>query len=318
MALPTLEKTWQFNVNQVLATSGVAETDHINMWFLIKQTLTGFSTNPWTVVRSCDSTTVDASDLWLTSANVVPGTSSHSWIVFQQSAIGGTGGPFQLLVDLNNNSGVGYGNVYVSHGAGFTGGSVSTRATATDEVAIVANAAIISPNIARNLIVSCQMSSTGDSTRVLVFGSGVCLLMYLFETVSDSLLTYKGLSFGTTGSVIPTAASHVASTSNSWSGKRTNNYTASLGTEVYGGSTTVVAANGGAISDISGAYAIAPLSAHSESVGSKGRVGRIADMWLGSASIPTGSTYPASPDDKEFLQINQFIFPWDGTNPILT
>lgn len=316
MALPTLEKTWQFNVNQVSATSGVAATDVINMWFLIKQTLTGFASNPWTVARSSNSVTVANSDLWLTSANVVPGNDPHSWIVFQQSSMGT--GPFQLLIDLYNYNGIGYGNVYVSHGVGFTGGTTATRPTASDEVAIVENNAIISPNTARDLIVSCMMSSTGDSTRLLVFGSGVCLLMYLFETVSDSLLTYKGLSFGTTNSTIPTAASHVASSSNPWYGKRTNNYSAMLGTEVYNDSTTVVAANSGAISDITNAYAIAPLSAHSETAGSRGRIGRIADMWLGSAAIPTGSTYPTSPDDKEFLQINQFIFPWNGATPVLT
>jgi len=316
MALPILEKTWQYNVNQVSVTSGVAATDHINMWFLIKQTLTGFASNPWTVARSSNSVTVANSDLWLTSANVVPGNGNRSWIVFQQSAMGT--GPYQILIELYNNNGIGYGNVYQSHGVGFTGGTISSRPTASDEVVITGNNAIISPNSARNLIVSCMMSSSGDSTRLLVFGSGTCQLMYLFETVSDSLLTYKGLSYCTTGSNVPTAASHVSSSSYPWAGKRTNNYLAMLGTEVYNSSTTVVAANGGAISDITGAHAIAPLSAHSESVGSKGRIGRIADMWLGSASIPTGSTYPVSPDDKEFLQVNQFIFPWNGTVPVLT
>lgn len=318
MALPTLEKTWQFNVNQISTTTGVANDDHRKMWFLIKQTLTGFASNPWTVARSSNAVTVANSDLWLTLADVVPGNSNRSWIVFQQSAMGGGGGPFQFLVELYNNNGVGYGNVYLSSGVGFTGGTISARPTASDEVVITGNNAIITPNTARNLIVSCEMSSSGDSTRLLVFGGGVCALMYLFETVSDSLLTYKGITYMTTGGNVPTAASHIASSSYPWYGKRTNNYSAMLGTEVYNSSTTVVAANGGAISDITGAYAIAPLSAHSETVGAKGRIGRVADLWMGSAAIPTGSTYPTSPNDKEFLQVNQFIFPWDGTNPVLT
>ena len=71
MALPTLEKTWQFNVNQAIATTGVVNTDAQNLLFRIKQTLIGFSSNPWTVVRSSNSVTTGASDLWVAASNLI-------------------------------------------------------------------------------------------------------------------------------------------------------------------------------------------------------------------------------------------------------
>lgn len=159
MALPTIEKTWQFNVNRVVGSAaGLA----VNKQLLLdmKNMLIaggGLGTwtnaaggtispvNAWTVGYSCNSVTAgtvnDGVDRWTTVSNVVntsftsPGV--HSWIVLKSTTLD-AGGNFQLLIDWvsdDTTSGT-YGTfaMYLSRTAGFTGGTTSARPTATDEI----------------------------------------------------------------------------------------------------------------------------------------------------------------------------------------
>ncbi len=65
MALPTLEKTWQFAVNQVVTATGSTLNDRRKALYNIKAAMTGFANNPWVVVMSSDGESAGSGDKWI-------------------------------------------------------------------------------------------------------------------------------------------------------------------------------------------------------------------------------------------------------------
>ena len=120
MALPTLLKTWQFNVNNIIVSQD-EDTSYPEALFTIKEALTGFASNPWTVVASSDGSTADETDRWIDQGDVNWGTGAHSWIVLQN--VNGQ----QILFDpdysaTSNPEDI---NIEVSMGGNFTGFNVN-------------------------------------------------------------------------------------------------------------------------------------------------------------------------------------------------
>jgi hypothetical protein len=312
MGLPTLEKTWQFNVNQYTAASTIALTDAQAWVFKLKQSLTGFASSPWTVIRSSNSSTSGASDLWISPANLSwnSGGGARSWIVLQQTGV--TGGNLQICLELLSSSSPDSLAIAFSPNAGFTGGTTSARPTATDEFSF--GSVTITPTTSFSSVLHVMQSTDGQSTRAFLMIGGVVKMALFIETVADSpaSLTFKGLV-----SFLPNLSSDQHYSSSLWKGRfGAVNFVAYTGTEVYN-NTRATAANSGALSSFTSQYVFSPISAHSETVNAKGRVGRLVDLWFGPYVPITGSTFPASPDDKEFLQLFPFTVPWNGTTPIL-
>jgi hypothetical protein len=312
MSLPTLEKTWQFNVNQAISPSDVS-TDRRNLWFKIKQTLTSFPSNPWVVVRSCNSVSVSASDLWLTEANVIQYNDSnpHSWIVLQQPAM--SGGNYQLCLSCDGTGGQ-YGSIAVSPSAGFTGGSTLYRATATDEAAVVSHTYWSNLTSSLTTVSHAMMSTDGTCTRMFTYAGGVCVNYFCIETLADSPLTNKSAIIWPGQNFTNRAVNNLLSL-NLWNirynGSNLGCYTA---TESFNG-VAVPAQGSGAVHDFSAAYPMTPLSVHSANGGARGRAGRLVDMWMGSIAIPDASNYPVTPPDRELIQLRQFVLPWNGSSP---
>lgn len=313
MSLPTLEKTWQFNVNQAVTSVGVLNTDCQNTVFRIKQSLIGFGSSPWTVVKSSNSSTTGASDLWVTAANLISVNGSpHSWIVLQQA--GTTGGPTQICIDLNSNQYYNF-SLILSPAAGFTltAGTTSARPTASDE-SVVFNSGQFTSSSPISTVVHAMMSTTGENTRVFIFNAGALGGSFMIENLVDSTIANRAVATAKSGPMAVATYFNAAA----WSGRFGSLVcTMFTGTEAYNAA-TVAAANAGAISNITNAYPITPLSAHSETVLCKGRLGRFSDLWFGSTGVATGSTYPTSPNDKEFIHINPFVLPWNGSIPVMT
>src|SRR5581483_5704779 len=156
MALPTLIKSYQFHVNQAYPANGSAIADNRALLLGARDGLKGNGsgwtdsngstttpTNCWTTRYSCDSVTAgtagDGVDRWTGQSALVwgnAGTQVHSWHVFRQDALG----TFDLLLSLEG--GTANGNIMtaaVSPSAGFTGGTTTTRPTATDEIVLLNN-----------------------------------------------------------------------------------------------------------------------------------------------------------------------------------
>jgi len=169
MTLPTIEKTWQFNVNRNIGALGTNLAVNKQLLLDMKNMLIATGSlgtwtnasgatitpaNPWTVRYSCNGTTAgsvgDGVDRWQSTSDMNPGqmtgvtsltTTARSWIVLKNTTLD-SGGNFQVLFDWmsDTNQGVSqwfdYGSctIYVSRTAGFTGGTTTTRPSATDEV----------------------------------------------------------------------------------------------------------------------------------------------------------------------------------------
>jgi|SRR5579885_604125 len=158
MTLPTLSKTWQFNVNNAQGALSSITLSNKQMVFLIKQALIGAfgswtnaaggsiatpTSSLWTVAYSCDSNTAgtvgDGVDHWTSASSIlVANSTAFSWIVLKNTHID-PGGNFQICIACPNSDGVpalSLVGIILSRNAGFTGGSTTSRPTATDEVVL--------------------------------------------------------------------------------------------------------------------------------------------------------------------------------------
>lgn len=141
MADPAITKTWQFLTNQLTPNSVKGAL------LAYKNALTGVTPwpsplqNPWSVVLCCNASAVSTSDNWSTTADItfVVTSGAHSWIVLQNV----TG--MQILFDCINHNNQNVADIRMSPRGLFTGGSTTTRPTATDELPEV-GAANISGN----------------------------------------------------------------------------------------------------------------------------------------------------------------------------
>lgn len=182
MALPALQKTWQGGttlggidlVNQPISEAS-SELTARTVLLKIKQALTTFNLNPWTVVGSSDSVaaSMDTTDRWSDVSDLVFRVLSggvHSWIVLQQSNIAAN---FQVCFDLSNILAADPNrqnlSIFVSVVAGFTGGSTTDRPTATDEYELNASTSpwLGSMTTGVATMLSCFESSDGQCTRII-------------------------------------------------------------------------------------------------------------------------------------------------------
>lgn len=135
----TFEKTWQFIVNKPILTT-------YNKWqywaiksglkgeFTFKDNLgvdIGSPSGLWTIISSCDGSSVSASDLWGTTYSdskivVAAEGSTHSWMQLYNSSLG-----LYLVINCTG----GYETLVFST-TEFTGGSTTYRPTAVNEAKV--------------------------------------------------------------------------------------------------------------------------------------------------------------------------------------
>lgn len=311
MSLPTLEKTWQYRVNQQIPSTSTINSDCQTQMYNIKLALTSFASNPWTVVRSSNGITAGASDLWSGISSIVASTVTRSWIVLEQTGV--FGGPMQICIDMNVTQYYSC-TVVLSPSAGFTGGTITARPVATDEFVALNSANWTSTNPASSVL-HALMTSDGATTRLILVVGGVVRTVLFLDTLVDNALTHRAAVAVVNNN--PIVHADVYTFAKFCVRSTAYNCQAYVGSESYN-NLLVATANSGSVSTITGAYPITPLSLHTETSGSRGRLGRLVDVWFGSSGVPSGSTYPTTPDDKEFVQFGPFVFPWNGTAPLLS
>jgi hypothetical protein len=204
MALPSLHKEWQGGttlsgtdlVNVVVSGTSSEELAK-NALFQIKDALTTFNSNPWTVAGSSDSSasSMDGTDRWIDTGDLVyrtTGGTAFSWIVLEQSQINPN---FQVLFGLDNTSASDANRhdlyISVSPAAGFgtaasgTDGSTTALPTATDEHVINSTTDSWYGDWSANFgtMVSCFASTDGEVTRVVASdeSTGIPFMRMNFE-----------------------------------------------------------------------------------------------------------------------------------------
>jgi len=317
MALPTLSKTWQFNVNNQTTAQGTALADCRKTLRGIKDAMIGFATNPWTVRYSCDSVTAgtagDGVDRWSADTNLVwanAGT-AHSWIVLRQTGIGTT---YELLISCENATPSNL--TLLTSISGFSGGSTTARPTATDELTVASSVQWIAGTDVSNRW-SVMQSTDGQCTRILVGYSGNFTTLIVLDkpnnpttgwsTPNFSALYFAsgGLNTNTTGVISatsPVARSRIGSTNGS----------VSLTIEGMGNNFSTDTAIGNIANEVDSSWDMWPLGIACITSGVRGRHGSLFDLWAVSTVRASGDMIPAD-GSNQFAVFGSFVLPWNGS-----
>jgi len=318
MTLPSVTKTYQYNVGQAITAQGTALATNRRILRTIKNTLIGFGTLPWAVRYSCDSVTAgtagDVTDRWAADSNLVWASSgsAHSWMVLRQTGIATN---FELCLSCENASASGSNmTIVVSPTAAFTGGSTTARPTATDEIALISNSAwgAVGSSDA-NAKIQVMQSTDGQVTRVIVHVGGVARTYWAFTKPATNISGWTNpavsLALGSASSNVITYT-NLSSTAN---GKgRVGSTTVSFYMTGEGFNGSMLGQNLNFAGDISGNYPIAPIGYASLTTSNRDRYGTASDLWWGADTVAEGTTYP-NDATRLFAQFGVLIFPWDAS-----
>ena len=335
MANPAVQKTWQFNLNNlVLADASLDGTnafrDRRELLLGIKNAMKGFGTQPWTVTESSDSSSATGgSDKWIDADDLVwrddDGSAVFSWIILRQTGISST---FELLITCEEDSVSADGaqiGAWTAQ-AGFTGGSTTARPTATDELVLRdstlngywGSGALGTSYTSRYHV---MQSTDGECTRVLFFIGDVNTGFWLFDK------PFNPNSLWTSPYVACIQGDNNATT-NQCSFARF--YDTAQGLSRFGGTDFTMYFSGEGFSSsaigeqlttpnqLDGKFISSGIGLCSRTSTMVGRVGELYDLWWGFSSTETGRYFPSDANSKAFVQVEDMIFPWDGTTLIGT
>lgn len=316
MALPTLTKTWQHNINNQTPSGSLA--DNRAQLLAIVSALRGFTSSPATIRYSCNSTVAgapgDGVNRWTSAANLVWANAgvAHSWMVLFLPGAG-----VELLLSCEGSATYGSNLLVATSAAGFTGGSTTLRPTAVDEV-VLASATLFSNNLGSQRW-SVQRTADGEQTRILICHSNTPQTLICIEKPANATAGW------TSPYVLAVSTSLLFSTLSSVNSRiacRAAGAQCDLSLTCEGGNATTSSiinstTYGVQANELSGEWPIAPIGIVGLTPGARGRHGSLVDMWWGSSGASSGDTYPTSA--PQFAQFGNLIIPWDGvTTPALS
>lgn len=323
--LPTPELTWQHDVS-IPVTGGSEITLNTNAVFAIKEAMIGFASNPWTVAGSSDGSSagMDATDRWIDTGDLIwTGIGNpRSWIALENAA------GAQLLIDLEAQFTTGREILIQWFPAGgLTGGTTSTRPSSSNGgVTLVLRENWMFPSITGVGRIHVLHSTDGLHTRV--FGTylneikGAWIISEIYDPVTNfteprvAYCTANAQSGSTPSGPLFSNLydSEVARVLSSSGGSI---LTTSFGAE--GAESDAIGQDNPVANEISGLNEFHRMEPISSTLGFRGRLGRIPDIWYTHTGLTTGTTFPLTPSPtREFIQFGDVAVPWNGSLPILT
>lgn len=324
MALPSLQKSWQFSTNNAYTAAATVKASYEQLVYAIKVILTGFSTNPWTVVSSSNAVSAGAADYWTSASSVnFQNSGNRSWIVLKQTGLGSN---VQLLMIYHASQATGTGEFfqfYVSPSVGFTGGTVSVNPSASDSFLIQTNqyGTFATPGAAFAFNIHGMQSTDGEGTR-LIWSSASQTCGALIIDKMQSPVTGLACPVATYCPGAHTRATNVWENSKIFNGANVSLRNAGLVISGFVtmqiGGTNIAAYNSGVINQIANEYPLMPMGVFSTQVSSQGFHGFMVDMWNGTtnAAATNGSTYP-NDTTRQLVQFGNTVLPWDGSVPTI-
>jgi hypothetical protein len=340
MSLPTLTKTWNTaTVNLSVVTNASGLTLGRPWARAFKERMKALPNFPPTIKGSSNAVTagMDGTDRLAADADYVwvQTSGNHSWWVFEYPQINdGAGHKLQVCFDLTGN-GTSSGSrwqLYASPVAGFTGGSISARPTATDEVPIVTSD-WAAPSVVHRLNFICSTDGTIFHFLSVTGNLPSCWLMVAkpFPTIDAVPAQAGGWNYPwlvatscATGQSAMTAAflySVYGTGVNQKYYARHAATTIAFGFEPEGGKTLLQSggmANGP--HGVSGVNPILGFGIWSNTPGVGGRYGFIPDAYaIGDSSYAGyGATVGADDNHRQWLVAGSMLLPWtnDATVPL--
>lgn len=318
MALPTIEKTWQYSVNNVFRSTGVLLSDNRRFLRAFKNVLIGFGSNPWTVAYSCDSVAAgsagDGVDRWAVDTNLVWAAAAHSWIVLKQAGVASN---FQIVIDLNLAVAQSYqATIAFSVNAGFTGGTTSARPTATDQVVVLSAASWAGQTTIWDGVLHVMQSTDGQCTRAfLMGGAGAAKMTFIADRpkLPPAAWTYPAVFSWSTSAPTYALYNDVAKIYGYYS----NDLIAMNATSESVASAAVGEMALGQYDEIADAWPILPIRLASETPGKRGHYGQLFDMWWTSTLLNDGMTFPDGTSRTHCKLAGNVVVPWNGTVPLV-
>lgn len=332
MTTPVLQRTWQFQVNTNNPALDTATATNQALMYAIKEAFKGngawtdsagaatASSGNWVVDYSCDSvvagTPNDGVDRWAAAGNLVwgGGANPRSWIVLRQTGIATN---FELLIYLDSVSSY-QATIVVSPSAGFTGGTTTTRPTATDEIVLIAGNSWGGASVNAASFLHVIKTSAGEAIRVAICRNGQIGGFWFFEQPGTPI---DGWSEPSVSCVLvgdpsgtPTTMCTFANLSNAasvwgYSQNPISHYLTGLCTRAHG----MLPSNQTVASEIPAEYPFFEQGVYSETVYGRGRNGKMVDQWWGLAALADTDTYPLA--SRDFVQLGDVIWPWNTTAP---
>lgn len=204
MSLPARDKTWQIAPNlrsHNIGNSSTNDPEPVNgtLMLTIKDTLIGFSSNPWLMESSCDQVNFgnnDQVDWWIDIDDVhgPPWTfTEHSWYVLKDPITG-----IQFCFDCNVLNFLNRATVVVSPVIGFGAvngggdGTVDNRPTATDEIVLI-NESGWGPTASyyQQSTLHVWRSTDGECTRIVMMRNRVCQGYWDFSAAKDPIAAWS-------------------------------------------------------------------------------------------------------------------------------
>lgn len=329
MPLPTLSKTWQISANQTVAAQGTLAATAQRLLRTVKNLFIAPASSPWTVSGSSNSGAagMDSTDRWITDNNITPANSgtAHSWIVLRQTGIASN---FEICLDYNTSNLNPHNiSVIVSPSAGFTGGTVTNRPTATDEqVMINTNSWFSSLNIQHQI--HFWQSSDGQCTRLMIWrqNTNMCTF-WSFDKPKDPVSGWTNPSawivINNTGGISASTGLFTTLAAGVARGHGTAAMTLALTGEGAGDTGALLAfitPTGTQANSLDSNWPFFPIGLASSTSSHIGRHGSLYDIWWAPSGLSNADTFPNDTANRQFVKMGALILPWlnDSTIPLIT
>jgi len=306
MALPVLEKSWEFELNHRITYPGGSAEMYNATLYDWKETWKGWTVGGATVAGSSDAS---ASWGWGTDYWTSPTFPSNNnpWIVLNLNGGG------QVMITRTTTSYV--SRLYFSPGGLFTGGGLNTPPTATDQRTIWDTYLFGTQTWAVDCVMQYWHSIDGDCEIMIPYlGNnqyGILMFGRLANAVENweggRFYLYNGVNNNLTYSTLNVGSPFRFSYGGTW-------YTAH-GTGLGINRSVVSAYNNQAVNSFSGRSPFPRIGLASKDAGARGWHGRLVDVfWANNQAYPTGAFLEEDVDHPEFkwIQIQALALPWDG------
>lgn len=326
MSLPSLVKTWNYDVNNVV-THTTTEEQSQKLGYNLKEALVAAG---WSVIASSDKVAVknvgDASpDLWTDYTKIIREVSgAHSWCAIYNSTLDVT-----FLIDCLASYDYNY-DFYFIGGTLNADGTTSIRPTSVSGVEKFYSNKVVAPGHsygATQVAWHCEWSSDNLAFRFIVRSNGsqsgsFTLLIQRPSNAPDlwidpviiTIESQVNADILWTETHYYNLDTHLAALIN---GVFYNVYISSEA--FYNGDMPASMGIGVNPNDLSSdnGYLLCPMGLIGVDAGARGSLGRIDDLFWRPLTMVVGDTMPGN-GDKTFICFGDWVLPWNGSVPVIS